>query len=248
MRTSLSKLIREEEYTLLQVNDFEEEDLGLSLPEEAPEGLESCITLPIMGDCSLQGKRREEESGGEEDLEEVEDRLARLEREAYEKGFAQGQKDGLTLETRQMEQRAGELDALFSGLEGLKAGIARETEGELLKLSLLIARRIIRGEVKTDPHVIGRTLKAALEFVTDRSAMMIMIHPEDMEEVRRLLPEIASRTKGGNFEVVEDHSIGRGGCVLKTGFGNVNATLEDQLEIVEREIEKEFEGLSGESR
>jgi flagellar assembly protein FliH len=174
------------------------------------------------------------------------DKLARMEREAYEKGFEQGRKDGLDLEQKKIEEMGKELESLFSGLRDLKEKIYRESEGDLLKLSTLIAKKIIREEVKIHEDIIINMIQSTLKFLTDKRKLKIIIHPDDMEEVKRLLPDIAKVTNGGQFQLTEDHTIERGGCILETGYGKINATIEDQLGMIEEEIDKEYNSCRGE--
>ena len=174
--------------------------------------------------------------------ESYQEKLARIEREAYQKGFEQGQRDGLTLEKKQMEEKAKQLETIFSGLNGLKAQIYHESESELLNLSVLMAKKIIREEIKADGGIIRHTIQAALKSLVDKQHIRILLNPEDMEEVRNLLPELAAQSKGGQFQLVEDNAIDAGGCILETGFGRINATIEDQLGELEKEIEQTFQG------
>lgn len=187
-----------------------------------------------------------ENNDQESEKEDFKDTLARLEREAYEKGFEQGRKDGLDLEEKKIEEMGKELESIFSGLRDLKKIIYRESEGDLLKISTLIAKKIIRQEVKIREDIIINTIQSALKFLTDKRKVKIIINPDDMEEVRRLLPDIAKLTNGGQFQLTEDHTIERGGCILETGFGKINATIEDQLGMIEEEIDKEYESCRGE--
>ena len=70
--------------------------------------------------------------------------------------------------------------------------------------------------------------------------MRIIINPDDMEEVKKMLPDLSRLTKGGKFQLTEDSSVGKGGCMLETGFGRVNATIEDQLDEIIKVIDKEY--------
>jgi flagellar assembly protein FliH len=88
-------------------------------------------------------------------------------------------------------------------------------------------------------------VRAALAFLVDKHQIKILINPEDMEEVRKILPEIAAMSKGGQFQVIEDQAIGRGGCFLETNFGAINATLEDQMGMIEKELEQCFKAYEG---
>lgn len=183
---------------------------------------------------------KEDEDPGQK--EDVKTRLARLEKEAYEKGFEQGQRDGLALEKSKMEELGKQLEALFTGLRDLKPQIYSESEGEVLKLAMMIARKIIHEEIKTDKQIIVHTIRAALSFLVDKRELKIKISPEDMEEVRRILPDLSKLARGGHFQLAEDHAVDRGGCILETGFGSINATIADQLNMLEEEIENHYSG------
>jgi len=173
--------------------------------------------------------------------EDFKERLSRLEKEAYEKGFEQGQRDGLALEKRQMEEKGRQLDKLMADINGFKARLYSEGEQDLLRLSTLAAKTIIREEVRANPGIIGNTIRAALEYLVDKSKICIHISSEDMDEVRRILPDLSALTKGGKFQLMEDKAIEAGGCVIETGFGRINATIEDQLAMLEQIIQNEFE-------
>ncbi len=172
--------------------------------------------------------------------EDFKSRIARLEREAYEKGFAQGQKDGLDLEKSKMEEMGKQYEALLLELRDLKIQIFHESEGEMLRLVELMLKKIIGEEIKTNSAVIKHCISSAAKFLTDKRKVRIIINPDDMEEVKKMLPDLVKLTKGGNFQLMEDPSIGKGGCMLETGFGRVNATIEDQIDEMLKVIDKEY--------
>ena len=236
----LSKLITGQDLSAVQMDDFDEshlEDHSMS-EDRVREG--DHIELPTGKWASLQSSGPGTKTGEDEE-ESPQDRLARIEKEAYEKGFVQGQKDGFELEKRQIDEKGKELDALLGELKGLKSQLYLEAEGELLKLSMEIAKKILREEVKINSRIIVHSIREAMTFLVDKSLMRIVVHPDDMEELKKLLPELSAKTKGGKIELVEDRAIARGGCVLKTGFGRINATIDDQLWMLEKAIEEAFE-------
>ena len=173
--------------------------------------------------------------------EDFKERLARLEKEAYEKGFEQGQRDGLALEKRQMEEKGRQLEKLMANINVFKARLYSEGEQDLLRLSILVAKSIIRQEISAHPGIISNTIRAALEYLVDKSMICIHISSDDMDEVRRILPDLSALTKGGKFQLMEDNGIEAGGCLIETGFGRINATIQDQLAMLEQIIQNEFE-------
>ena len=248
----MSNLIKEDQKTLFQIDAFRAEEIGPVDEPAHPDDEGGQVKLPVGKGPSLfpPGSFRgpavdnavePEESDGAE-VEEIDDaeKLAELEKEAYRKGFEQGQRDGLAIEEKQMADKSRQLESLLSGLGSLKAEIVAETEKEILELAIAIAKCIVKAELKSDPAVIERTVRAASRHVVDSSHLRILINPGDMEAVRGLVPEFAAATKGSKLQIIEDPSIERGGCILETGFGRINATIESQLATLQRELEAEF--------
>lgn len=240
---SSSKVIKKEENPFFQIELFRANEIG-QIQQDEQEALDrGTVVLPLFkGPSATSGiKYRNQSSAGELDEEALGDRVARIEREAYEKGFEQGQRDGLALEKKQMEEKSKELEALFLELRNLKGHIYSETEAEILKLSVMIARKVVREEIKTDTRLIGRTIRSTLKYLVDNRKIQIQLNPDDMGEVTKLLPDLAAVTKGGQFQLIEDKAIEAGGCILETGFGKINAGIEDQLNELEKVIAHEFQ-------
>jgi flagellar assembly protein FliH len=251
----LSNLIKEDQKTLFEISAFRAEEIGPLEQPDHPDEEGGQVKLPVGKDPSLYPQGPPEvaaaddefalqqddagDTGDAEDVNEAE-KLAELEKEAYRKGFEQGQRDGFAIEEKQMADKARRLESLLTGLGGLKAQIVGETEKELLELAIGIAKCVLSAQVKMDSAVIARTVRAASTLVVDRSQIRIVINPDDMEAVKGLLPELATTTKGAKLEIAEDPTIERGGCILETGFGRINATIESQLETIQKELEAEF--------
>ena len=139
-----------------------------------------------------------------------------------------------------MEEMGRQYEALLAELRDLKTHIFRDSEGEMLRVIELIVKKIIGEEIKTGEAIIRHTIQKAAKFLSDRGKVRIIINPDDMEEVKKMLPDLSRLTKGGKFQLTEDPSVGKGGCMLETGFGRVNATIEDQLDEIIKVIDKEY--------
>jgi flagellar assembly protein FliH len=233
-KTSLSSHSNDDYSPLFNVDTFQSDEM-------VPEGSRAPSDSILKSDDSVTSwdlpAIEREDPAKEEDFKT---KVARLEREAYEKGFAQGQKDGLDLEKSKMEEMGRQYEALLAELRDLKLHIFRDSEGEMLQLIELIVKKIIGEEIKTDEAIIMHSIKSAAKFLTDKRKVRIIINPEDMEEVKKMLPDLSRLTKGGNFQLTEDPTVGKGGCILETGFGRVNATIDDQLDEIMKVIEKEY--------
>jgi flagellar assembly protein FliH len=246
---SSSKVIKREENPFFQIKLFEVKEIETSQPDGPPGNEDGSVRLPLSTNPATISKKRSKDQDGVEDLDGEEtpgEKVARIEREAYEKGFEQGRKDGLELEKKQMEEKGKQLESLFFELRNLKACICSETEAEILKVIMMIAKKVVGEEIKTERGIIRRTIGSALKFLVDKSDMQIRVNPDDMEEIRKIFPHLAAVTRGGQFQLIEDKAIEMGGCILETGFGKINATIGDQLGELEKEIEREFHLKQGE--
>ncbi|MBN2059445.1 MAG: hypothetical protein JW882_03415 [Deltaproteobacteria bacterium] len=204
----------------------------------------SCIDRSAVSSWCLPVIRIEDRESEKEDLKT---RIARIEMDAYQKGFEQGRKDGLELEEKKIEEMSRELELLLGGISDLKEKIFIESEGELLKLSVLIAKKIIGEEITINKNVIENTIRSALKLLTDKRKLKIIINPHDMENVRRLLPDLSRLSNIGRISLSEDPSLINGGCILETGFGRINAGIEDQIAMLEEEIERQYQHYVDES-
>jgi len=229
---SLSNLIKREDDFQFDIELFEEEDLGDGidfLAEGSPDGT---LILPL-GEDNFQHPVSLNQYDPRRKLEKVE-------RDAYEKGFAQGQKDGLALGRTKAEETWKKMNALFEDLSLLKAKVLKEAEEQVIQLSTTLARKIVKKELTIDPDTVKRSLQHALAFLKDKSFVRILVNPEDMKILEPYLPELTATRKIERFELAEDHCIEPGGCILETGFGRINATIENQLAELETELEEAF--------
>jgi flagellar assembly protein FliH len=233
VRTSLSNLIKRKDDFHFSIESFEEENLGEWEDVSARVRSGGKLVLPLEDMNVKHPHSSHQYDGSKQNLQQVE-------REAYEKGFAQGQKDGLALGKTKADEVWKKMHSLFDALTLLKGKSLAEAEEDILKLSMIIARKIVKKELATDPDTVKRSLEHAVSFLKDRSFVRILVSQEDMKILEPYLPELAESRKIERFELAEDHCIEPGGCVLETGFGRINATIGNQITRLEKELEEAF--------
>jgi len=93
----------------------------------------------------------------------------------------------------------------------------------VLELSLDVARQIVAGELAARPErvldVINQAMKQMAE--TSREARLLL-NPEDAALVRPHLEQVLDKNR---LRIVEDIRIVRGGCLIETVQGDLDATL-----------------------
>jgi flagellar biosynthesis/type III secretory pathway protein FliH len=151
----------------------------------------------------------------------------KIRREAYQTGF----EDGL----RQAEQRKTfqAASALAHAAEELWAEFSPAAEqtrrAEILELSLAIARRVVMGEMKTNPAMVGELVSALLAEAEGRRVFAVRLHPDDVERLKQS-PGAVERIEKAKIALQSSPEIKPGGVVLETGFGKLDARLETRLD------------------
>ncbi|MHB0912669.1 MAG: FliH/SctL family protein [Armatimonadota bacterium] len=168
-------------------------------------------------------------------------RIVSAARDEAEEIRAQAHREGRDEGLRQLDTERAEIAERAAGLQTeLEDRLDRfwiEIEPELLKLSVDIAGKIVRHEVDEQQEFVLGTVKAGLKQLRDRHEINIRVNPGDYELLRNRKDDVACSCDGiRNLEVIDDRRVGRGGCVIESGHGSLDARIETQLGEVERAL------------
>ncbi len=204
------------------------------------EAADVLLWRPLDGEDAGQGQGPELERSAApagpswEQLHAAEARIRELEHliPAREQAARQaGYKEGEVAAAARWEPALERLTRSVAEIGGLRSRLRREAETDLVQLSLTIARRVLRRELSVDPEALLSLVKVALERVEQREAQRIRIRPEDAPRVAAALERMGVPQR---LEVVGDASLERGGVVVETTKGALDASLETQMAEIER--------------
>ncbi len=156
-------------------------------------------------------------------------RVLQIEKDAFDKGFAEGKAEGLAQE----QARLAQIDTLLAAIEGDRQRLYAQYEAESLSLIKAMVDRVLFHEVTINPQAIEVCLKTALAYVVENSSIVIRLHGLDLERLKQAVmerPELLTGYK--KIELVEDPGLGLGGCMIDTGFGEIDATLDSRKDKV----------------
>jgi flagellar assembly protein FliH len=159
--------------------------------------------------------------------------LASLEREAFTKGYAQGERAGLEAGGKRAEAMLRRVAQTLNDLASLRETLMEQTERQMVQLALTIARRIVHREVTLDPELIAAMAHVALKKLGTVSPATIRLNPEDYTIVAR---DGGERWGGAQVTVVPDPAISRGGCLVESDFGRIDASLDRQFDEMTRAL------------
>lgn len=159
-------------------------------------------------------------------------RLSALEREAFAKGYEQGERAGLQAGGARAEAMLRRLAQTLQDLAELRREMIRQTERQMVQLALAIAKRVVRREIALDRELTRSMARLAMERLGDSTTVTVCLHSEDMAYVASGHDE----WERPHVSVVADPEVSRGGCVVESDFGFVDASVEAQFQEIARAL------------
>lgn len=160
-------------------------------------------------------------------------RLAGLEREAFAKGYEQGERAGAEAGAKRAEAMLRRLAETIQELAEVRRSMINQTERQMVQLALAIARRVVRREVALDSGLILTMARVALDRLGDSTAVTIRLNPDDFEATCRQREALLA---GSHVTVAPDGAVSRGGCLVQSDFGYVDASVDAQFRELARAL------------
>ena len=162
-------------------------------------------------------------------LEELES----IRQEAYNEGFAAGEKDGFRSTTLKVRQEAeAALSVKLASLERLMGSLFEpiaeqdsQIEKAMVGLVEHIARQVIQRELVLDSSQIESVMREALKLLPlGVGNVRLHINPQDFEQVKALRERHEE-----TWRIVEDADLQPGGCRVETEYSRIDATVETRI-------------------
>ena len=161
---------------------------------------------------------------------EGQERLRECEKAAYERGRQEGERvlrEQLLQERKEMAELQ---NGVVNSLRQLLPQIAQEMETALIQLALESARKIVGG-LEIDLQTVERVVREALNQVQDTAEISIRLHPEDLALLQKhQSPVLGGLPETGPLRFSGSPEVTRGGCIVHTRFGLIDALRETKLE------------------
>ena len=149
----------------------------------------------------------------------------------YELGFNKGKEDAKeefspVLETTQQ---------LVQELSIFRKEMYDKVEREMIEMVINLTKKVIHFEFSIREDAVQGMIRLAVQSVLDRESMVIKIHPTDKEYAENFRPELHDMfSEIKNITFVEHSRIARGGCIVETNFGVIDARIEKLEEQIDQ--------------
>lgn len=129
------------------------------------------------------------------------------------------------------QQARGEAAALLQQAGQIRDRALAEAEAETVRIAIAAARHVLREELRLEPSQIRSIVRDVLSRARRARTVTLVVHPDDAQALSSLHAE-----QGWSLSVDTDPNITRGGCVVHTELGQLDARIEVQLEAIERAL------------
>lgn len=173
--------------------------------------------------------------------EKVYEEAAQIRENSRNEGYEYG------LKAAQQEIEADRLLAIQQNQELLeearqtKLNMMKASEPDMVRLAMALAKKVIGGELVTNPNVIINILREALGFLDQPGNVTVYVNPQDVERIFKVMETESFTDIGSNdtqINIYADGRIAAGGLMLESDAGSVDARLETRIANMEKAIQE----------
>lgn len=182
----------------------------------------------IKGDADADAEKIRQQAIEERD---------RVFEEARNSGYEEGREEGWKEGRAEAERLIDRLHKILDASIEKRQEIIDEAETQLIDLVLLVSRKVVKVISENQKNVVINNIVQALRKLKSRGDVAIRVNLADLdlttEHVKDFM-RMAENVK--SITVLEDSSVDKGGAVIETDFGQIDARISSQLREIEEKI------------
>lgn len=160
-----------------------------------------------------------------------------LKRSAYDEGFKSGQEAGFESGKAEVNRLIERSHKILETVLNRREEILTETEDQVVQLVLLISKKVVKIMSENQKQVVMANVLSALKKVKTRGNVTIRVNLEDVKLLTDHIKDFTAQVENvSGITLVEDSSVDKGGCIVETDFGAIDARISSQLSELESKI------------
>lgn len=177
------------------------------------------------------------EAQAEQLLEEAQVRRQSIENESRQKGFEEGHEEGYQKGVAEVERLTERMHKMLEAVMQRREEILRDTETQIVELVILMCRKVIKILSENQKNVVMANVLAALKKVKTRGKVTLRVNLEEVKLTSEHADEFIKHIENvEGITVLEDSAVEKGGCIVETDFGAIDARISSQLTELENKI------------
>lgn len=204
---------------------------------EIKKNQDEAQTIKTEAENSANSIIQDAQKKAEEILADAEKQAAEKLSLASEEGFKQGKNEGFSSGEQEVSRLIDRVHKILEGVMAKRQEILNDTEQQIVDLVLLISRKIVKIMSENQKQVVIANVLQALKKIKIKTPVTIRVNMDDVkittENISNFIHQVE---KVEGITVVEDGTVDKGGCIVETDFGSVDARISSQLAELESKI------------
>lgn len=170
-------------------------------------------------------------------IKDAEMRVAEIEHEAYQKGYDAGREVGFKKGQSEVRRLIDRLGTIIGQAIDVREDIIAASEKQMVDMILMISRKVIKDEVVERKEVVLNNIRESLKRIKDRDRVNIRVNFTDLDLTTAHKDELIKMMESlRKVNIYEDSRVDRGGCIIETDVGAIDARISTQLKEIEEAI------------
>ncbi len=230
------ELIKEQAVTEVEEIKDEAKNWAFDKVKEAAEEYDNKIK-----DAEIQAEHIIEnaKSDAQNIINDAQEEANKYKSEAHKKGFEEGREEGYMEGKSEVDRLIDRLTIVLSTAIRKRNEIIEEAEAQVIDLVVTIARKVVKSITETQKRVVYDNIVSALQKLKGRAEVTIRVNTEDLMMTTKHKKEFIEMIEGiEQVRILEDNSVDKGGCIISTDFGSIDARISTQLSEIESKIKE----------
>ena len=170
-------------------------------------------------------------------VEEAKIEQENLKKNSYSEGYTKGEEEGYNEGKAEVERLIERTHKILEGIMARREEILSETEQQIVELVILMTRKVVKIISENQKSVLMANVLQALKKVKGRGDVTIRVNLEDVKLTSEHTADFIKQVENiQGITVLEDSTVDKGGCVVETDFGAIDARIQNQLSELETAI------------
>jgi flagellar assembly protein FliH len=154
---------------------------------------------------------------------------------AYERGRLEGEKSLSELLLRQRTEMQQLLEGVIASLRKSVSQAIHDSEQTLVSLALEIAQKLV-ADLPITRELVEAAIRDALTEVEGSTQFLVLLHPADLELLQEGDSPLLHLAQSQEVCFQSSPEVTRGGCLVQTRFGVIDARRETKLDLLKRNL------------
>lgn len=170
-------------------------------------------------------------------LEEAQKTITKLKTEAHQEAFNEGKELGFQSGKEEIQLLVERLHSVVAETVRERERILMHSETQVINLVLTMVGKIVKKLTADYKEIVVNNIKAALELLKGAMTIFIHVSPRDYNFAVSHKQELINMIEAqAEIKFIEDPTIEPGGVYIETDTGDIDATINSQLEELETQM------------